>query len=110
MTFISTAYFIFFIIVSLLLGITNIDFIKTICNRYLNLIRHSILLLASYIFYGWWNWRFCFLLLFVTSVAYVAGLFPNKRIIMKMAVAFELGVLCIFKYYNFFVGSFCELS
>lgn len=36
--------------------------------------KHLLLLTASYIFYGWWDWRFCLLILFSTVVAYAAGL------------------------------------
>ena len=36
--------------------------------------RQWALLIASYIFYGWWDWRFCGLMLLLTAVAYLAGL------------------------------------
>ena len=49
-------------------------------------IRHIILLLASYVFYGWWDWRFCFLMLGLTVVAYASALgmekYPKKRNVM----------------------------
>jgi alginate O-acetyltransferase complex protein AlgI len=75
-----------------------------------------MLLLASYFFYGWWDFRFTFLLLFTSFFDYFCALWidheqnPRKR---KMFLAFSIivnmAVLCIFKYYNFFAESLREL-
>jgi alginate O-acetyltransferase complex protein AlgI len=73
-------------------------------------LRHSILLTASYIFYGWWDWRFCFLMIVLTLVAYVSALEiagrPEKKIYIIIGVAIPLVILGFFKYFNFFVLSF----
>ena len=73
--------------------------------------RHVLLLVASYVFYGWWDWRFCGLMLFLTAVAYLAGLAmerrPGRRWVLAVGVAVPLLVLFFFKYMNFFVDTFC---
>lgn len=86
--------------------------------------QNALLLLASYVFYGLWDWR-CLFLLFATSiVAYGAGVYfkknpePTKSFLHKStrwwvscgAVAFSLTVLGYFKYANFFLQSISDLS
>ena len=74
--------------------------------------RQMLLLAASYVFYGWWDWRFCGLMLFLTAVAFFAGLGmqkrPGNRWILAAGVAAPLLVLFCFKYMNFFVATFCS--
>ncbi|MEM7340031.1 MAG: MBOAT family protein [Actinomycetota bacterium] len=63
---------------------------------------------ASYVFYGWWDWRFCGLLALVTAVSWAAGRLMadrHRRWVLATAVAIDLGVLAGFKYYGFFVES-----
>jgi len=79
-------------------------------------LRHLVLLAASYFFYGWWNWRFCFLLAFASLVAWAAGLMlareahaGRRKWIVGLSCAVLLGVLGLFKYYGFFVDSFLPL-
>jgi len=77
----------------------------------------NLLLLASgYVFYSFWDYRFLVLLLFSTSVDYFAALKISKAGSIKykkswlcFAVCINLGLLCVFKYYNFFISSFREL-
>lgn len=105
MLFNSLAYFLFLPIVFLLywVGLKN-------KHRQQNV----LLLVASYIFYGWWDWRFLFLILASTLVDYyvgqrVARALANKgnaRSWLWVSVLFNLGVLGFFKYYNFFIDSF----
>ncbi|GHV91662.1 alginate O-acetyltransferase [Spirochaetia bacterium] len=75
--------------------------------------RHIILLIASYVFYGWWDWRFCFLMLVLTVVAYISAIQiekrQNNRIFIITGVAVPLIILGIFKYFNFFVASFAHI-
>ncbi|GHU54236.1 alginate O-acetyltransferase [Spirochaetia bacterium] len=75
--------------------------------------RHIILLIASYVFYGWWDWRFCFLMLVLTIVAYISAVQiekrQNNRIYIITGVAVPLVILGIFKYFNFFVASFTRI-
>ncbi|WP_313790139.1 MBOAT family O-acyltransferase [Flagellimonas olearia] len=69
--------------------------------------------MASYIFYGWWDYRFLSLILFSTIVDYFVGLkmaesknVKSKRMYLWISLASNLGLLGFFKYYNFFVDSF----
>jgi alginate O-acetyltransferase complex protein AlgI len=79
-------------------------------------IQNSLLLLASYFFYGWWDWRFLFLLVVVSVFNYFMGIRIDKNesgkkrgIWLALALIVNLGVLCVFKYYNFFIDSFIDL-
>ena len=74
--------------------------------------RYLLLGAAGYVFYGWWNWRFCFLLLFSSLVSFFTGLAidssPNRgaaRRWMLLAIGVDLTLLGFFKYYNFFASS-----
>jgi alginate O-acetyltransferase complex protein AlgI len=74
--------------------------------------RYVLLTVASYIFYGWWDWRFCFLLLCSSLVSFAAGLLiegaptaRRRRGIMAVAVSLDLASLGFFKYYDFFAAS-----
>lgn len=69
----------------------------------------------SYVFYGAWDWRFCFLLAASTIANYVFGLLIDAREgkarkrAVALAVTFNLAVLAFFKYCNFFIESFAAL-
>ena len=73
-------------------------------------LRWLLLLVASYFFYIYWNWKLVFLILFTTAVSYSAGLLlekfqANKKIkisILAVSAVVCLGVLLFFKYFNFF--------
>lgn len=78
--------------------------------------QNIILLVASYVFYGWWDFRFLFLLMFSTFLDYYTGLKifhadsrQTKKIWLIISVSVNLGFLGFFKYYNFFIDSFSEL-
>ncbi len=75
--------------------------------------KHGILLFASYVFYGWWDFRFCFLMLFLTFTAWLCARFIEKekyaKIFTIIGVVVPLAVLGFFKYFNFFVSSFSNL-
>lgn len=78
--------------------------------------RKIMLLIASYVFYGWWDWRFCFLLLAASLVAWIAGLgldrlkaTRSRKIVVAVSVAILLGILGFFKYYGFFLDSLQEV-
>lgn len=72
--------------------------------------QNAFLLFASYVFYGWWDWRFLSLILGSTLLDYWAGLkiksSKQPKYILLISVFFNLGVLFIFKYFNFFIESF----
>jgi alginate O-acetyltransferase complex protein AlgI len=81
------------------------------------LIRHRRLwalymLAASYLFYGWWNWRFLGLIIFCTIINHGFALLlarlpgrASRNGVLAAAVVVNLGVLGFFKYYRFFVLS-----
>src|SRR5579872_3885190 len=71
-----------------------------------------MLLIASYVFYGWWDYRFLALLLFTTLFDYFCALWidqePNpkqRKLLLASSMTVNLGVLCIFKYFGFFAQS-----
>ncbi|MDH3706515.1 MAG: MBOAT family protein [Acidimicrobiia bacterium] len=71
---------------------------------------------ASYVFYGAWNWRFIGLLVFTTLANEIAGVAIHRstsprarRTLVTLAVAGNLGLLGVFKYYDFFIESFNNL-
>jgi len=72
--------------------------------------RYVLLALSGFVFYGWWDWRFCWLLLFSALFSFAAGLLierhpDHKRRIMLFSVTVDLAILGVFKYYNFFADS-----
>jgi len=74
------------------------------------------MLAASYIFYGWWDWRFLGLIAACTLTSHWAALAMTRsarpalrRLFLVLALAFNLGVLGFFKYYGFFTNSFYQL-
>lgn len=78
--------------------------------------RKAVLAAASYVFYGYWDWRFCALLFLTSMIAYAAGLALNRprfgtgrKWIVAVAVTASLGILGVFKYYGFFLDSLAEL-
>ena len=110
MTFNSITFLCFFAITSLLLLITNFD-LKIKKDKIL-LIRHIILLISSYVFYGWWNWKCAFLMLGLTLISYWSSMKVEKttsKVYLFIGVIVPLIILGIFKYFNFFIDSFCYL-
>lgn len=78
--------------------------------------QNAFLLLASYVFYGWWDWRFLFLIAGCSFINFVSGriIFSSKnqikrKIYLTACCIFCLGALCYFKYANFFLDSFISL-
>jgi len=78
-------------------------------------IQNFLLLGASYFFYACWDWRFLGLILFSTSVDYLIGIkiHKGKTIVAKKvwlwtSIILGLGLLCLFKYYDFSVESFAD--
>jgi D-alanyl-lipoteichoic acid acyltransferase DltB (MBOAT superfamily) len=78
-------------------------------------LQNAVLLLASYIFYGWWDWRFLLLIAFTSLVDYSIGYRlslvekPSKRkALLILSLVSNLGMLAFFKYFNFFIESFTE--
>ncbi len=78
-------------------------------------IRNFWVLLTSYIFYGWWDWRFLFLIAFSSLVDYLVGRRlgkateeREKKKLLFLSLGVNLGLLFYFKYTNFFIESFVD--
>jgi len=77
--------------------------------------QNVLLIAASYLFYGWWDWRFLFLIAGSSLVDYFIGLtmqrsseHSRRRSLMILSLVVNLGLLGFFKYYNFFLDQFVE--
>ena len=75
-------------------------------------IQNAFLLIASYIFYGWFDWYFLLLLFSVSLANYSIALLIQKsrhglfrKVIYFSGLAINLGTLVIFKYFNFFIDN-----
>jgi D-alanyl-lipoteichoic acid acyltransferase DltB (MBOAT superfamily) len=75
--------------------------------------QNAWLLVASYVFYGWWDWRFLGLILLSTIVDFFIGQRiaatdeeSAKKRLLAVSITTNLGILGVFKYYGFFVQSF----
>ena len=103
MSFVSVAFFIFLPVVFAVYWLLGRNL------RWQNL----WLLLASYVFYGWWNWRFLILILITSVSSFVSGLWlehaQHKRAVVASNIVLNLGILGVFKYYDFFVENLQEL-
>jgi len=95
----STTYFIFLSIVFCLYWWVGSKSLKW---------QNALLLVASYFFYGWWSWKFLFLLFGGSLMDYLLGFGvgssqKNKaKLFLWISVAANLSILGLFKYYNFF--------
>lgn len=99
MVFNTPEFFVFFVIVLSLYYVLN--------HRWQNV----LLVVSSYIFYGWWDWRFCSLLFISTVLDYGCGLMIPKRpkFWVWISVVGQLAMLMFFKYFNFFEDSVRQL-
>lgn len=77
--------------------------------------QNILILVASYFFYGWWSWKFMCLLLLSTFLDYAYGFgvaAANKhkaKLFLWLSVINNLGILAVFKYYNFFATELAAL-
>lgn len=78
-------------------------------------LQNILLLVASYVFYGWWDWRFLGLIVFSTAVDFMLGRemahrteARSRKILLWTSLAVNLGLLGYFKYANFFLENFVE--
>ena len=92
-------------------------------------LQNAFVVLASYVFYGWWDWRFLLLIAFTSLCSYVSGLLIHRipytihhtpeshtpytihhtlkpKFWMITNIVLNLGILATFKYYDFFVTEF----
>ncbi len=75
--------------------------------------QNLLIVSASYLFYGWWDWRFLSLILLSTIVDFSVGIgfskYKNQNIrktLLWISVVVNLGILGFFKYYDFFLENF----
>lgn len=78
-------------------------------------VQNILLLISSYFFYACWDYRFLFLLIFSTLLDFYTGIkihesknLASKKLWLWISIGINLGFLGVFKYYNFFVGSFAD--
>lgn len=78
--------------------------------------QNAFVVIASYVFYGWWDWRFLLLIAFTSLCSWGSGiLIGNNRGSKKSKrwmwanILLNLGILGLFKYYDFFVTEFAQL-
>lgn len=76
-------------------------------------IQNLFIVIVSYIFYGWWDWRFLFLIIFSTAQDYCLARMliseeneKKRKWILATSIITNLGFLAFFKYYNFFIENF----
>jgi len=85
-----------------------------VVNKNLKL-QNLFILVASYVFYGWWDWRFLSLIVFSSMVDYTVGIQLAKKenpqirkLLLLTSILVNIGFLGFFKYYNFFLESFTD--
>lgn len=83
-----------------------------VTNKNLTL-QNFLIVGASYLFYGWWDWRFLSLIFFSTVVDYAIGRSlkteerqTKRKVLLWTSILVNLGFLGFFKYYNFFLDNF----
>ena len=80
-------------------------------------LQNLFIVVASYVFYGWWDWRFLLLIAFTSLCSYGSGLLIDKfrdtprkaKAVNVLNIVVNLLILGVFKYYDFFVTSFADL-
>lgn len=85
-----------------------------ITNKNLRL-QNGLIVVASYVFYGWWDWKFLSLIFFSTVVDFLVGKKllneskeSKRKHLLWVSIFINLGFLGLFKYYNFFLENFVE--
>jgi alginate O-acetyltransferase complex protein AlgI len=75
--------------------------------------QNLLIVVSSYLFYGWWDWRFLSLILFSSIVDYLVGIglqkqenLAKRKMLLWTSILVNLGFLGFFKYYNFFLDNF----
>lgn len=106
MTFQSLEYLIFFTLVFILYWTVG----RNNKGR-----QNAILILASIVFYGWWDWRFLGLLFITALSTFFAGWLMGKtsdckkrKLTLIGTIVLNIGILFLFKYFNFFVQAFSD--
>ena len=79
--------------------------------------QNLMIVTASYVFYGWWDWRFLFLIAFTSLCSFYSGVLIERfegnrrclRLVCTINIVLNFLILGIFKYYNFFAESLAQL-
>jgi alginate O-acetyltransferase complex protein AlgI len=78
-------------------------------------LQNALIVIASYVFYGWWDWRFLSLIIFSTIIDYLVGQKlrtehqqSKRKGLLWTSIIVNLGFLGFFKYYNFFLENFVD--
>lgn len=107
MTFQSLEYLLFLPMVFMLYWI--------LCRKN-KVMQNGLIVVASLLFYGWWDWQFLGLLLITALSTFLAGWWMNRvddnrkrKWILSGAIILNVGILFFFKYYNFFVQSLVDV-
>ena len=74
-------------------------------------LQNLLVVVASYVFYGWWDWRFLLLIALTSLCSFGSGLLlehyegmrRKQQMVSAANIVLNLGILGVFKYYNFFV-------
>ena len=74
-------------------------------------LQNLLVVVASYVFYGWWDWRFLLLIALTSLCSFGSGLLIEhyegrrrfQQAVSAANIVLNLGILGVFKYYNFFV-------
>ena len=79
-------------------------------------LQNAFIIMASYVFYGWWDWRFLLLIAFTSFCSWGSGLLignveskKTAKTWMWINIVINLGILALFKYYDFFVTEFARM-
>ena len=91
------------------------DYALSKCKHQL-LLQNLFIVVASYVFYGWWDWRFLILIAITTILSFLSGIGiekaptqRGKKAVMIANIVVNLGILGVYKYYDFFATQFAEL-
>lgn len=78
-------------------------------------LQNALIIVASYVFYAWWDWRFLSLIIFSTVVDFLVGQRltaeekqSKRKALLLTSITVNLGLLGFFKYYNFFLENFVD--
>jgi len=76
-------------------------------------VQNFFIIIASYLFYGWWDWRFLSLIVFSSFIDYFVGLgldkydeLKKRKTLLIISICINIGILGVFKYFNFFIDNF----
>ncbi len=104
MIFNSVVFLVFFVCFFVLYWFVN--------HKFPVAVRNLLIILASYLFYGWWDWRFLSLIVFSSLLDFVTGLLlgnetrtKRRKLYLAVSLMGNLGILGFFKYFNFFASS-----